>query len=61
MKEWNVGLMNHLGIRFVELGPDRVIAELDARGELATIGGADVLHRTELGRRQLPGGCSEGL
>ena len=40
MKEWNVGLMSHLGMRFVEVGPDRVVAELDVRGELATIGGA---------------------
>jgi uncharacterized protein (TIGR00369 family) len=40
MKEWNVGLMSHLGIRLVEVGPDRVVAELDIRGELATIGGA---------------------
>ena len=40
MKEWNVGLMSHLGMRLVEVGPDRVVAELDVRGELATIGGA---------------------
>jgi uncharacterized protein (TIGR00369 family) len=40
MKEWNVGLMSHLGMRFVEVGPDRVVAELDVRAELATIGGA---------------------
>ena len=40
MKEWNTGLMAHLGMRFVEVGPDKVIAELDVRGELATIGGA---------------------
>ena len=40
MKEWNVGLMSHLGMRFVEVGPDRVVAELDIRAELATIGGA---------------------
>ena len=31
MKEWNVGLMSHLGMRFVEVGPDRVVAELDLR------------------------------
>jgi uncharacterized protein (TIGR00369 family) len=40
MKEWNTGLMAHLGMRFVELGPDRVVAELDVRSELATVGGA---------------------
>ena len=40
MEEWNVGLMSHLGMRFVEVGPDRVVAELDLRAELATIGGA---------------------
>jgi len=40
MKEWNVGLMTHLGMRFVEVGPDRVVAELDMRPELATVGGA---------------------
>jgi uncharacterized protein (TIGR00369 family) len=32
--------MSHLGMRFVEVGPDRVVAELDVRAELATIGGA---------------------
>ncbi len=40
MKEWNTGLMAHLGMRFVEVGPDRVVAELDVRAELATVGGA---------------------
>jgi uncharacterized protein (TIGR00369 family) len=40
MKEWNTGLMAHLGMRFVEVGPDRVVAELDVRSELATVGGA---------------------
>jgi 1,4-dihydroxy-2-naphthoyl-CoA hydrolase len=40
MKEWNTGLMAYLGMRFVEVGPDRVIAELDVRSELATVGGA---------------------
>jgi uncharacterized protein (TIGR00369 family) len=29
-----------LGIRFVEAGPDRVVAELTYRGELTTIGGS---------------------
>src|SRR5262249_59480649 len=40
MKEWNTGLMAHLGMRFVEVGPDKVVAELDVRAELATVGGA---------------------
>jgi uncharacterized protein (TIGR00369 family) len=40
MKEWNVGLMAHLGMRFVEVGPDKVIAELEVREELGTVGGA---------------------
>ena len=29
-----------LGIRFVEAGPDRVVAELTYRGELTTVGGS---------------------
>ena len=40
MKDWNTGLMAPLGMRFVEVGPDKVVAELDVRGELATVGGA---------------------
>ena len=40
MNDWNVGLMAHLGMRFVEVGPDKVVAELEVREELATIGGA---------------------
>ena len=40
MQEWNVGLMAHLGMRLVEVGADKVVVELDLRGELATIGGA---------------------
>jgi len=40
MKEWNVGLMAHLGMRFVEVGTDRVIAELDITDQLVTVGGA---------------------
>jgi uncharacterized protein (TIGR00369 family) len=40
MKEWNLGLMRHLGVRFVELGPDRVVLELDAGEPLTTVGGA---------------------
>jgi uncharacterized protein (TIGR00369 family) len=40
MTEWNVGLMAHLGMRFLEVGADRVVAELDLREELTTVGGA---------------------
>jgi uncharacterized protein (TIGR00369 family) len=38
--DWNTGLVKHLGIRFVETGKDRVVAELDIRPELLTVGGA---------------------
>jgi uncharacterized protein (TIGR00369 family) len=40
MTQWNVGLMAHLGMRFLEIGPDKVVAELDVKSELATVGGA---------------------
>lgn len=40
MQDWNLGLMAHLGMKLVEVGPDRVVAELELRGELATVGGA---------------------
>ncbi len=40
MNDWDVGLMRHLGMRFVEVHPDRVVVELDAGERLATIGGA---------------------
>lgn len=33
-------LSDLLGVRFVEAGPDRVVAELAYRGELTTIGGS---------------------
>ena len=39
MENWNVGLVKHLGIRFVEVGKDRVVAELAVREELMTLGG----------------------
>src|SRR5919199_1341078 len=38
--DWNKGLVKHLGIRVVEAGPERVIAELDVREELKTLGTA---------------------
>ena len=40
MKHWDVGLVRHLGIRFVETGKDRVVAELEVRPELLTATGA---------------------
>lgn len=40
MKDWNAGLMAHLGMRFVEVGPDKVVAELEVREALTTVGGA---------------------
>jgi uncharacterized protein (TIGR00369 family) len=36
----NLGLARHLGMRFVEVTPDRVVAELDVREEVCTLGGA---------------------
>jgi 1,4-dihydroxy-2-naphthoyl-CoA hydrolase len=38
--DWNTGLVKHLGIRFVETGKDRIVAELEVRPELLTVGGA---------------------
>src|SRR5256885_8330541 len=35
-----LGLVKHLGMRFVEATPERVIAELEIRPELCTLGGA---------------------
>ena len=32
--------MAHLGMRFVEVGPDRVVAELEIKENLTTVGGA---------------------
>jgi uncharacterized protein (TIGR00369 family) len=37
---WNVGLMQHLGMRLVEVGPERVVAELEVAEKLTTVGGA---------------------
>src|ERR1051325_9358967 len=39
MKEWNTGLMAQLGMRFVEVGPDKVVAELEVRAELVGAAG----------------------
>jgi len=38
--DWNTGLVKHLGIRFIETEKDRVVAELEVRPELLTVGGA---------------------
>lgn len=37
--EWNTGLIAHLGIEFLEVTPDRIVARLQMRSELATVGG----------------------
>ena len=37
--EWNTGLMAHLGIEFVEVTPDRVLARLKVTEKLMTVGG----------------------
>jgi uncharacterized protein (TIGR00369 family) len=36
----NVGLVAHLGIRFIETTPDRVVAELEIRESVCTLNGA---------------------
>ena len=40
MIDWDAGLMRHLAMRFVHVGPDRVVAELDITENLTTVGGA---------------------
>ncbi len=42
MDMWNTGLVAHLGIEFVEVGRDKVIATLKVRGELLTT--TDTVH-----------------
>jgi 1,4-dihydroxy-2-naphthoyl-CoA hydrolase len=37
--EWNTGLIAHLGIEFVEVTPDRVLARLNVTEKLMTVGG----------------------
>ena len=37
--EWNTGLFAHLGIEFVEVTPDRVVARLRVSDKLTTVGG----------------------
>jgi uncharacterized protein (TIGR00369 family) len=38
--EWNTGLVAHLGIEFLEVTPDRVVARLKMNENLATVGGS---------------------
>ena len=37
--EWNTGLIAHLGIEFVEVTPERVVARLKVTDKLMTVGG----------------------
>jgi 1,4-dihydroxy-2-naphthoyl-CoA hydrolase len=37
--DWNVGLPRHLGIEFVEISPDRVLARLTVSEKLMTLTG----------------------
>jgi uncharacterized protein (TIGR00369 family) len=37
--EWNTGLCKHLGIEFVEVTPDRVVARLKVEEQLMTVTG----------------------
>ena len=37
--EWNTGLITHLGIEFVEVTPDRVVARLAVNERLMTVTG----------------------
>ncbi len=37
--EWNTGLITHLGIEFVEVTPERVVARLKVSEKLMTVGG----------------------
>jgi uncharacterized protein (TIGR00369 family) len=38
-RQWNTGLIVHLGIKFVEVGVERVVATLEVRPELLTTTG----------------------
>ena len=42
LESWNVGLVKHLGIEFVEVGKERVIAKLLVKKELLTT--TDTVH-----------------
>lgn len=36
----NLGLAKHLGVRFIEATPERVVAEIEIREEVRTLGGS---------------------
>ena len=38
--DWDSGLVKHLGMRFVETGKDRIVAELEIKPELLTTTGS---------------------
>jgi uncharacterized protein (TIGR00369 family) len=38
--DFNLGLVRHLGMKFLEASPDRVVAELEIREEVCTLGGS---------------------
>src|SRR2546423_14527004 len=40
LENLQLGLVKHLGMRFIEATPERVVAELEIRPELCTLGGA---------------------
>ena len=42
LESWNVGLVKTLGIEFVEIGKDRIVATLPVRRELLTT--TDTVH-----------------
>ncbi len=39
LESWNVGLVKHLGIEFVEVGKEKIVARLKIRDELLTTTG----------------------
>ena len=39
-EKYNVGLVKHLGMRLVEVTPERAVGELEIRAELLTLGAA---------------------
>lgn len=38
--DFNLGLVRHLGMKLLEASPDRVVAELEIREEVCTLGGS---------------------
>ena len=39
LEDWNVGLVKHLGMEFVEVGKEKIVAHLKVREELITTTG----------------------